>query len=173
MNPMRILIDGHNLIPHLPGLNLRELDDEMALIELLQPYARETRHAVEVFFDGAPPGKAGVRAYAPVTARFVSAKTIADRAIHARLRELGAQAKQTLVVSSDRQVQSEARALGARLQSSDSFARDLLASQIKPARPERPAARPAAAKAKKPAVEPPLPPDQVQEWLDLFKNNKK
>jgi predicted RNA-binding protein with PIN domain len=163
MNSMRILVDGHNLIPHLPGLSLSAIDDEEALIELLQVYARLSRHKIEVFFDGAPPGKAGARVYSPVTARFVSARTIADHAIRAHLQALGAQAKQTLVVSSDRQVQSEARALGAKTQSSDQFARELLAARAAPAKPGQ----------KKEKIEPPLPQDQVQEWLDIFKAGKK
>jgi hypothetical protein len=171
MNSMRILVDGHNLIPNLPGLSLGEIDDELALIKLLQVYARQSRHQVEVFFDGAPPGKAGARVYAPVTARFVSARTIADNAIRSHLQSLGAQAKETLVVSSDRQVQAEARALGAKTQSSDQFAREMLSPRGEPpGHPTRGGSKPGS---KKPKMEPPLPPDQVQDWLDFFKSGKK
>jgi predicted RNA-binding protein with PIN domain len=170
MNPMRILVDGHNLIPNLPGLHLGEIDVEKALIGLLQIYARQSRHKVEVFFDGAPPGKAGARVYAPVTARFVSERTIADHAIRSHLQAMGAEAKQTLVVSSDRQVQAEARALGAKTQASDQFARELVAARGEPPKPTRGAAK---SGAKKQTIEPPLPQDQVQEWLDLFKAGKK
>ncbi len=28
---MPILVDGHNLVPHVPGLSLRDPDDEMVL----------------------------------------------------------------------------------------------------------------------------------------------
>jgi uncharacterized protein len=170
MNSMRILVDGHNLIPNLPGLSLGEIDVEQALIALLQVYARHSRHKIEVFFDGAPPGKAGARVYAPVTARFVSARTIADHAIRSHLQALGAQAKETLVVSSDRQVQSEARSLGAKTQTSDQFARDMLSARVEPAKPDRRGAKPGQ---NKPKIEPPLPPDQVQDWLNLFKSGKK
>ncbi len=37
------IIDGHNLIPKLPGRSLRELDDEMALVGLLQTFGRLRR----------------------------------------------------------------------------------------------------------------------------------
>jgi uncharacterized protein len=170
MKPMRILVDGHNLIPYLPGLSLRAIDDEQALIDQLQIYARQSRHTIEVFFDGAPPGRAGVRLFGMITAHFVSARTIADNAIRSRLLALGAQARQTLVVSSDRQVQAEARSQGARSQASDQFARELLAAgseQTKPPRSKK------VQEPKKSKIEPLLPPDQVQDWLDIFKSGKK
>jgi len=169
MKTMRILVDGHNLIPNLPGLSLGAIDDEVALIQLLQNYARRSRHTIEVFFDGAPPGQAGVRAYGMVSASFVSAKTIADKAIRDRLDALGAQAKQTRVVSSDRQVQAEARAHGAQSLPSAEFAREVLAAQTASGAPPR-GRKPGP---KKSTLEPPLSPDQVQDWLDLFKAGKK
>jgi uncharacterized protein len=165
---MHILVDGHNLIPYLPGLDLKQIDDEEKLISLLQAYALQTRHIIEVFFDGAPPGKAGVRPYGSVTARFVSAKMIADHAIRGRLEGMGAEARQVTVVSSDRQVQSEARSRGARTLTSDAFAREMLSLQEKPpAKPRQQRVEPPKAK-----IEPPLPPDQVQDWLDMFKGGK-
>jgi hypothetical protein len=166
MHNVRILIDGHNLIPHIPGLSLGTLDDETALIELLQVYTRHSRHKVEIFFDAAPPGHAGARAYGMVTAHFVSARTIADAAIRVRLKALGSEARQVMVVSSDRQVQAEARASGAQIRACEQFARELLSA---------PAAGTSASKRKhgaKPAPEAPLPADQVQDWLDLFKKDK-
>ena len=50
---MPYLIDGHNLIPKIPGLSLEMLDDEDRLIELLQEFARVRRQRIEVFFDQA------------------------------------------------------------------------------------------------------------------------
>ena len=35
---MSYLIDGHNLIPKIPGLTLRQMDDENELIEILQRF---------------------------------------------------------------------------------------------------------------------------------------
>lgn len=163
---VRILIDGHNLIPFVPGLSLEDPDDEQALIRLLGEYARRGRHSVEVFFDKAPAGRSGARVFGAVTARFVTERSIADHAIRERLKALGGEARQTLVVSSDREVQAEARAHGAAVRASAPFSAELLSSgepKRGKGRPPRPARQP---------VEPPLPPDQVQDWLDLFKGNK-
>ena len=52
-----LVIDGHNLVPKIPGLSLHEVDDEERLLALLQAYARAKRKKIEVFFDGAPPGQ--------------------------------------------------------------------------------------------------------------------
>jgi predicted RNA-binding protein with PIN domain len=58
-----------------------------------------------------------------VSAYFVRRPKIADEAIRQRLRQLKNDAKNWNVVSSDHQVQAEARAAGARVISSDEFAR--------------------------------------------------
>jgi hypothetical protein len=163
---VRILIDGHNLIPYVPGLSLEDPDDEEALIRLLGEYARRGRHILEVFFDKAPAGQSGTRVYGAVSANFVPARSIADHAIRERLKALRGEARQVLVVSSDRQVQAEARAQGAATRTSAHFAGDLVSSGEKEKAPRRPAEKP------RKTVEPKLPPDEVQEWLDLFKKNQ-
>ena len=116
---MIVIIDGHNLIPHLPGLSLGDADDEDQLIQVLQEYARLRRVSIEVFFDGAP--AAGLRKLGRVQAHFVQSGTTADEAIMARLRSLGKRARNTQVVSSDRQVQQAARAVHAVVISSSEF----------------------------------------------------
>lgn len=121
---MTLLIDGHNLIPHLPGLDLAEADDEYQLIQLLQEYARLRRKSVEVYFDGAPAAQAGMRKFGRVQAHFVRIGKTADEAIMARLQRLGKRAKNVRVVSSDRQVQQAARAMHAGVVSSQDFAAD-------------------------------------------------
>ena len=121
---MTMIIDGHNLIPKLDGLSLSDPDDELHLIRLLQDYSRVRRRHVEVYFDGAPAGEAGDRRFGQVRARFVRLGMTADDAIMARLRQLGKRAKNFAVVSSDRQVQRAARALHARVMSSEEFAKD-------------------------------------------------
>ena len=40
---MGYLIDGHNLIPKIPGMSLRMEDDEQELIQLLQDFSRYKR----------------------------------------------------------------------------------------------------------------------------------
>jgi len=117
---MPFLIDGHNLIPKL-GLRLDSLDDEMELITILQEFCRLERKQVEVYFDGAPAPHAGTRKLGAVTAHFVRLGTTADNAMRNRLKKMGKSAKNWTVVSSDRQVQAEARAAQAGIISSDTF----------------------------------------------------
>jgi len=121
MGKMPYLIDGHNLIPKL-GLHLDSVDDEMELTTILQEFCRLERKQVEVFFDGAPTPHAGTRKLGAVTAHFVRLGATADNAIRDRVKSLGKSARNWTVVSSDRQVQAEARAAQAEVISSDSFA---------------------------------------------------
>jgi predicted RNA-binding protein with PIN domain len=154
---MPYLIDGHNLIPKI-GLRLDSMDDEMELVAILQEFCRLRRRQVEVYFDGAPAPHAGTRRLGAVTAHFVPLGTTADDAIRRRLKRMGKSAKNWTVVSSDRQVQTEARAAGADLISSDAFAR-----QLKKARQAAP----------KPASERKPSKEEVEEWLKLFKEDRK
>jgi predicted RNA-binding protein with PIN domain len=149
---MPYLIDGHNLIPKL-GLRLDSVDDEMELISILQEYCRLQRKQVEVFFDGAPTPHAGIRKLGAVTAHFVRRGTTADNAIRNRVKGLGKGARNWTVVSSDRQVQAEARAAQAEVVSSDSFARLL---------------KQARTSASKPTTERKLSKEEVDDWLKQF-----
>jgi len=153
---MPYLIDGHNLIPKL-GLRLDSVDDEMELISLLQEFCRLERRQVEVFFDGAPFSQAGSRKLGLVTAYFVRQGTTADDAIRDRLKKLGRSAKNWTVVSSDRQVQANARAAHAEVTSSDSFA-----GMLKHARNSAP----------KPGSDGKVSAEEVEEWLKLFDRRK-
>ncbi len=119
---MILIVDGHNLIPHLPGFSLGDEDDETQLIRLLQEYARLRRKSIEVYFDRAPAAQAGMRKFGRVQAHFVRSGTTADDAIMERLRSLGKRAKNVQVVSSDRQVQVAARAVHATVITSQAFA---------------------------------------------------
>ena len=153
---MPYLIDGHNLIPKL-GLRLDSTDDETELIGILQEYCRLERKQVEVYFDGAPPTQAGTRKLGNVTAHFVTKGTTADDAIRKRLKKMGKSAKNWIVVSSDRQVQAEARAVQAGIISSDEFAK-----QLKQARDTAP----------KSTNERKLSKQEVDDWLKLFEQRK-
>jgi len=120
---MPYLIDGHNLIPKL-GLDLNSLDDETDLINLLNEFCRISRRGqVEIYFDNAPPGMPENRKVGLIKAHFVRKPLIADEAIRQRLKKLKNDAKNWNVVSSDHRVQSEAKSVGARVFSSDEFAR--------------------------------------------------
>ncbi len=157
---MPFLIDGHNLIPKL-GLRLDSIDDEMELITILQEFCRLERKQVEVFFDGAPAGQAGTRRLGAITAHFVRLGASADNSIRKRLKTLGRGARNWTVVSSDRQVQTEARAAQAEALSSDSFA--ALLTQAR-------------ASAPKPNNERKLTQKEIDDWLKLFEErgrNKK
>ena len=123
---MPYLIDGHNLIPKL-GLRLTDFDDELVLLEQLNEFCRISRRGqVEVYFDNAPQGYPETRRSGLVTAHFVRKPLIADEAIRLRLIKLGRAAKNWTVVSSDHRVQNEARTAGARVVSSDEFARTVI-----------------------------------------------
>jgi uncharacterized protein len=151
---MLYLIDGHNLIPFIKGLSLKQLDDEMRLLDLLQSFAREKRAQLEVFFDGAAPGWAGTRKYGSITAHFVLRGRTADDAIRRRLDQLP-QGSGVAVVSADRQVQAEARSHRAEVIPSGIFAQNLVVQKS-----ETP-------KKKKPS-DIGLNEDEINEWLELF-----
>jgi predicted RNA-binding protein with PIN domain len=152
---MPYLIDGHNLIPKL-GLRLESIDDEMELITILQDFCRLDRRQVEVYFDGAPVPQAGTRKLGVVTAHFVRLGATADHAIRNTLKKLGRAAKNWTVVSSDRQVQAEARAVHAQVISSEAFAQRLLQARDS---------------APKSAQDRRLSSKEVEEWLNIFKRD--
>jgi predicted RNA-binding protein with PIN domain len=153
---MPYLIDGHNLIPKL-GLRLDSVDDEMELIAILQEFCRLERRQVEVFFDGAPATQAGTRKLGAVTAHFVRLGATADDAIRNRLKALGKSARNWTVVSSDRQVQADARAVFAETISSDAFVGMLKQSRKPDAKPNR---------------ERKLSQEEVEDWLKLFEQRR-
>jgi predicted RNA-binding protein with PIN domain len=157
---MPYLIDGHNLIPKL-GLRLDSVDDEMELITILQDFCRVEHRQVQVFFDGAPVNHAGTQKLGAVTAHFVRMGNSADNAIRNRLKQLGRSARNWTVISSDRQVQAEARAAQAEVISSDSFAAMLKQVHADPPQPN---------------PETKLSQKEVEDWLKLFEDrshNKK
>ena len=154
---MPYLIDGHNLIPKVPGMSLAEIDDEAILVETLQVYYRVRRQKIEVFFDQAPPTRGGRKSTGSVVIHSVRQGKTADQAILDRLGQLGKAAKNWTVVSSDRQVRAGARDLGASLLTSEEFAAQLMA------------ARQAAQVQQKENPAPPGP-DEVDDWLRLFRN---
>ena len=157
------IIDGHNLIPKIRGLSLEAQDDEAQLVALLQEFHRVQRKPVEVFFDDAPPGKAGMRAMGAIRAHFVAYDLEADEAIDVFLRGLGAQARNATVVTSDHKVQGYARERHAQVMTSEDFAA-LLAQTTEQARAA--AALAAAQKAAEDAARKSA--GAMQEFYDLF-----
>jgi len=123
---MTYIIDGHNLIPKIAGLSLSEMDDEARLIQLLVTFCQKKKVRVIVFFDKAAPGRQGATKHGAVTAYFVPERQTADDAIHRYLVSQRREASNLAVVSSDRQVQSDAHDLRARILSTEAFARQLV-----------------------------------------------
>ena len=154
---MSYLIDGHNLIPHIHGMSLQDLDDEEQLISLLQEFCRATRKTVEVYFDNAPAGHARSRKFGAVQAHFVRQGLTADQAIEARLGRLGKQARHWIVVSSDKRVQSAARAAHASVLPSDAFASLITEAKQR----EQPSNE----------NQPALDAAEIDEWLRLFEKD--
>ena len=126
---MPYLVDGHNLIPHVPGITLGDTEDEQALIRLLQDFARQQRTRIEVFFDQAPPSRTGSETFGRVKAHFVRQGITADQAIISRLKQMEKEAKNWTVVSSDREILAEVRGLRGKTLSAGTFAGQL--SKIK------------------------------------------
>jgi len=155
---MPYLIDGHNLIPKV-GLRLNSMDDEMELISILQEYARlERKKQMEVYFDGAPVPQAGTRRSGTITMHFIPLGLTADEAIRKRLLGMGKSARNWVVVSSDRQVQADARSARAEVLSSDEFAKTLIH-----ARDNTPT----------PSKDRKLSQKEVDDWLKLFERRSR
>ena len=155
---MPYLVDGHNLIPKF-GLRLDSVDDEMELVSILQEFARLKRQQVEVYFDGAPVGSAGTRSLGTVRAHFIRLGQTADSAIRARLNHMGKSAKNWTVVSSDHEVQSAARTNQAQFITSEEFVK-----LTRTALQSIPTSKSADKK---------LSEKEVNEWLQLFRDNKR
>ncbi len=155
---MPYLIDGHNLIPKF-GLRLDSMDDEMELVSILQEFARLKRQQVEVYFDGAPVGSAGTQSLGTVRAHFIRLGQTADNAIRARLNKMGKSARNWIVVSSDHEVQGAARVNQAQFISSEEFVR--LTRNAMQSTP------------KTGASDKKLSEKEVDDWLQLFRENKR
>jgi uncharacterized protein len=152
---MPFLIDGHNLIPKI-GLRLDSLDDELELVGRLNEFCRLSRKTgLEVYFDSAPDAQAGPRKIGLIKAHFIRAGLTADAAISRRLRALGRSARNWSVVTSDRQVQAEARSAGAEVISSEQFAAQVIDTlRAGPPNPQD--------------KDPVISPAEVDEWLAMF-----
>lgn len=156
---MTYIIDGHNLIPKIPGINLSDTDDENKLIHILQQFCRLRRTKAIVYFDQAPPGMSGGKNFGSVRANYIRQGRTADDAIMEKLRNMGRRARNVTVISSDRQVQQAARAVHAKVMSSEDFAAkwESLISED-------------------PTLDPrvqPLSEEELAEWEALFKERRK
>jgi predicted RNA-binding protein with PIN domain len=136
---MPYLIDGHNLIAQTPGLRLSDPDDEMRLVSSLRPFCRRKRAQLTVYFDRGRAGSEASLSSGSIKIHFIRPPGTADQAIRAHLARLRGEARNWVVVSSDREVQAAARAAGARVVSSRDFVRELQAVATRQAeKPEIP-----------------------------------
>jgi predicted RNA-binding protein with PIN domain len=152
---MPVLIDGHNLIGHLSTTSLDDPDDEEVLVRMLRAYRARTGKGVTVVFD---PGTASSlrQKYRSGGVEVIFARhgSTADAVIIQRLRK-SENTQSFLLITSDRELASQAMRLGARVQNAGEFAEQL----------EGPAAQPPSWR------EQPLPADEVQAWLAIFESD--
>ena len=156
-----LIIDGHNLVPKIPGMSLENLDDEHQLITLLSDYCARSNKSAEVYFDKAAPGRSGRSRIGRLQVVFVSELSSADNAIIQRLINAGKSAKNLTVVTSDHRIQAEARSKGAAVMRSDDFAKELV---------NLPARKPG--NSRKTTIEKQLSAPEVDKWLKIFSQGK-
>jgi predicted RNA-binding protein with PIN domain len=152
---MPVLIDGHNLIGHLSTISLDDPHDEEVLVRMLRAYRARTGKGITVVFD---PGTGSPlrQTYRSggVEVIFAAHGSTADAVIIQRLRK-SKNAQSFMLITSDRELASQAVHLGARVQGAGEFAEKL----------EGPAAQPPSWR------EQPLPAEDVQAWLAIFESD--
>jgi len=149
---MPYLIDGHNLIGAFPGMALSDPDDEHQLLRILERFGHATRRKVVVFFDRGQPGMGPLsRAGSMVRAHFVPPPQQADDAILEFLRGRK-DARHYTIVSSDTKVCDRSRRAGAKVVSSQEFAREVR-DRLRQAGKEKP----------------PDAPEDFDLWMDIFR----
>jgi len=158
---MPTIIDGHNLIPQIPGIELSDPDDEAKLIKRLRAYCDRSNRKVTVYFDSGFPGKEQSSLSHNLSVHFVIPPRTADDAIIEHIHRLGREAPNWTIVSDDREIRAEARHARARIMSSSAFAQSLTPPTSEDLEYEE----------EKPAE--PTNADEIQEWENLFQNQDK
>lgn len=151
---MPYIIDGHNLIPHIKGLSLDQIDDETALIEILEEYFKRQRKKAVLYFDRAQAGGSPDINSAFLKVHFVRRPAIADEAIILHLKRLGGAAKNWIVVSSDHLVRRSAVRMGAQILTSAVFAAEIQ-QETRNEAPEQ-------------ITQKPEGDDDISQWLEIF-----
>jgi len=149
---MPYLIDGHNLIGAFPGLALSDPDDEHQLLRILEQFGHAARRKVIVFFDRGRPEMGPLsRAGSHVRAHFIPPPRRADDAILDFLRGRK-DARHYIIVSSDAEIREKSRRAGAKVVSSQDFAREVR-ERLRQAGKEKP----------------PEAPEDFDLWMDIFR----
>lgn len=152
---MPYIIDGHNLIAAMPGISLKDAQDERALLDVLRPFALRMDRELYVYFDQGRVGERNDLSLGRVHIRFSVPPRTADDAIHSHLRSIGKESPNWVVVSSDREILSHAERLGARRMTSAAFVQELIAEGEGEPSSDKPAQ--------------PLSEDQIAAWEKLFR----
>jgi uncharacterized protein len=155
----KLIIDGHNLVPHIPGLHLKDEDDEARLIEVVQEYCRLARRQAELFFDGSPEPGISNRKNGLVKVHYIKLGYSADDAIIQYLRNLGSDKSNWTVISSDHRIQNAALASGCKMMGSDVFSRLIIITLNSETAIQQRREKPPSS-------------GEIDEWLDLFDQNK-
>ena len=154
---MPYLIDGHNLIGKLPDIHLDDPEDEIQLIEKLGDLFKRKRISGTVYFDQRGPGMKRKYKLGRLQVEFSTPPNTADSAIRFRLRQLKKDASNYIVVSSDHQIMDAARAAGAQVLDSQTFAQELDPSPLDSDESEKPQS--------------PLSSDELRHWQKLFEGD--
>ncbi|MBI5670308.1 MAG: NYN domain-containing protein [Chloroflexi bacterium] len=154
---MPYLIDGHNLIGQLPDISLEDPNDEALLVQKLIGFAARTGKRCVVVFDYGLPGGTSRMSTRAVQVVFASQRSSADRVMIERIGKIP-DPKDWVIVTSDADVRDTARRRRMTVLTSSEFA-DLMKSPPKPIVDAGEAA------------DVYVPPDEVDEWLNLFGND--
>jgi hypothetical protein len=154
---MQWLIDGHNLIGQMPNLRLDDPHDEEKLLGYLRRFRARTGHRLTVIFDAGQAYQSGSKqSRGGITIQFVSSGQIADQALVHRIRKVR-NPQEMMVVTSDQAVAQVAQQVGVRVTSAREFAQQLL--QASPTGEDD-------------RTDVKLTADEVDEWLDIFSQDK-
>ena len=149
---MAVLIDGHNLIGKIPGLRLDDPDDEGKLLVRLRAYRARTGKHLTVYFDpGVSYQSPARRSSGGISIRHAGSGQRADDLIIRDLRRHH-NTRELTVVTSDHAIQEVARQHNAQVVDAATFAGELSRQ------PEK----------EDTFDSPPLPEDEIREWLAIF-----
>lgn len=157
---MEFLVDGHNLIPKIPGLSLNDPEDEMKLIDILVEYSRLSRRKIILFFDKRAVGHPFETKIGTIRVFHADARSTADETIIRYVQKYAAKRANFTVISSDRHIQVQVKGLGADALASEEFAKQVVGALRNPAKK-----RSAYPKAR---LEAPLSEAEISDWLDVF-----
>lgn len=151
---MPYLIDGHNLIGQLPDISLDDPNDEALLVQKLIGFTARTGKRCVVVFDYGLPGGSSRMSTRAVQVVFASQRSSADRVMIERIGKIP-DPREWIVVTSDQDVREIARKRRMIVLTSVEFA-ELMKNPPKPVIDAGEAA------------DVYVPPDEVDEWLNLF-----